>query len=96
MTTIVTKIKDFKIGDRFIFHEAIFEVTGELKVFGDKNDIDYEYDISGKPEKWHSRSCYQRACKFISARDNKKPSGLLMSYDGMQGTEEVTYSKIIS
>ena len=97
MKTVNTKIKDFKVGDRFYHYGAILEVTGNVRGW-DKDDDRKE--ITDTPEKWHSRSCYGRSCKFIetaNGRENevKYFGGLLTGYNWMQGIEEVTYAKII-
>lgn len=87
MKTVSTKIKDFSIGDTFIFHESIFEVTGELN------------EWTGHSCRTDTRKTYGRSCKFIrriNGKNQNTPFGsLLTTYDWMQGIEEVTYGKII-
>lgn len=93
MKTESTKIKDFKVGDTFGYYGAILEVTSEVRVWNGNEEV------TSNPEKWHSRSCYGRSCKFVKAYNDgevKYFGGLITGYDWMQGIEEVTYAKYIN
>lgn len=79
MTTENTKIKDFQINDTFLFYGAKFRVLDECMTFNERNG-----------------EFYGRHCEMI---ENLCPhwstSGLLKDYTWMQGTDNVTYAKII-
>ena len=82
MKTESTKIKDFKVGDRFVHYGGLFEVTGNVTTFDEKNP-----PIG-----------YRAMCKFLGYENEEQGNffgGLLTSYVCMQGTEEVTYAKVI-
>lgn len=79
--TECTKIKDFNVGDTFIFYGQIFTVTGELKTWSNHR---YFGDTA---------IVYGRECKCNNAELKDR---VLSTYDWMQGTEEVKYSKIIN
>ena len=82
--TISTKIKDFNVNDLFIHYGAKFKVISEVREWtGHRGTNDRE-------------TTYGRECKFIELID--KPNsceGILKDYDYMQGSEVVTYAKII-
>lgn len=84
MTYTSTKIKDFKVGERFEYYSAIFEVIDDCQTW-----TRHRHENDNVP-------CYGRHCKFISYTDGsgKKGDGLLEGYEWMQGTEVVTYAKI--
>lgn len=94
MKTELTKIKDFRVCDKFIYYGAIFEVTSELRVWNRPGE-----EITDSPDNWGPRSCYGRSCKFIKPSEPVPTGyvlgGLIKGYDWMQGTIEVTYAKII-
>lgn len=80
MTTKETTIPGFSIGDRFMFYGEIFQVTSVIE----------HYDKNGT-------IVFARDCALVSPL-TIKPSNIsedLKQYTRMQGTESVTYSKII-
>lgn len=78
-----TKIADFKIGDKFAFYGEIFEVTGELKTWAGHNGTT------------DTKTTYGRSCKIVTTPERSNISELLKIYDWIQGTDEVTYAKIV-
>jgi hypothetical protein len=85
MKTISTKIKDFKPGDTFLFHECIFQVISEPKMWTNHG---------GRIDPTPTYGC---ECRYLRpVTEHKSIDWLLRSYDWMQGIEEVTYSKIIN
>lgn len=80
MTTKETSIAAFSIGDHFMFYGEKFQVTSVIEHFDEKGVI-----------------VYARNCALVSPLTIQPSniSELLKQYTRMQGTDAVTYSKII-
>jgi len=81
MTTEKTLIKDFKIGDKFLWLDKVFQVVGDLEVIND--------NIGG--------TCYRQPCKCISdiSRLPAVERKVYNRFKAMQGTLSVKFDKVI-
>lgn len=81
METEKLPIKDFKVGDRFLWLDKIFEVSGDLEIVNDS--------IGG--------TLYRNPCKCLSdlSKLPSVERKVYHKFKAMQGTSSVMFERII-